>query len=807
MKYLIKMRYVACLLCFLWGLKAFSQQIKVIDAETRQPMAGVTVINQDKSKALVTDGKGIVEVGIFTPSDKLIFSHVGYRQESFTLKELIKLKNVVYLELSSEQLNEVVLSVSKWQQRKKDLPVKIASIRAADIRFTNPQTSADLLQHSGKVFVQKSQLGGGSPMIRGFATNRLLLSVDGVRMNNAIFRGGNIQNVISVDPFSIQKTEVIFGPGSMIYGSDAIGGVMNFYTHDPLLSSNEQPTINGEFNLRYASANFEKTANLKLRMGWQKWASLTTVSVTDFDDLVMGKYGPDEYLRPTYVITKDGQDMLVNNSNPRRQKPSGYSQFNFLQKIKYVPSENTNYQLGLYYTTTSDFSRYDRLIRPRGDGLRSAVWDYGPQSWAMANFQMQRNIATVIYDSFKLTSAYQFFEESRMDRNFGSSDLFTTKENVHAYSVNVDFEKHLTPSWNLFYGSEFIHNRVFSKGNVKDIYSGSMEETASRYPDNSTWESIAFYMNSQYKWRSNLNLLAGIRYNHVFVDAEFDNRFYEFPFSGAHVTAGAITGSLGLSWTPSESWQFTLNGTTAFRAPNIDDVGKIFDSEPGSVVVPNPKLKHEYAYTGELGISKDFGGKLILSAATYYTFLNNALVRRDFHLNGETTIEYQGELSKVQAIQNAAKAHVYGLELGLEAVLTKELHFISNVNWTKGEEELDDKSKAPLRHAAPLFGDAHLVWKEQFFKIDFFTNFNGKIASNDLAPSESAKEYIYAKDNNGRPYVPAWQTINLRTSAQLNKSWETTLTWENITNELYRPYSSGISAAGSNLIIGVRYLF
>lgn len=120
---------------------------------------------------------------------------------------------------------------------------------------------------------------------------------------------------------------------------------------------------------------------------------------------------------------------------------------------------------------------------------------------------------------------------------------------------------------------------------------------------------------------------------------------------------------------------------------------------------------------------------------------------------------------------------------------------------------MDDKSKAPLRHAAPLFGDAHLVWKEQFFKIDFFTNFNGKIASNDLAPSESAKEYIYAKDNNGRPYVPAWQTINLRTSAQLNKSWETTLTWENITNELYRPYSSGISAAGSNLIIGVRYLF
>ncbi len=101
-------------------------------------------------------------------------------------------------------------------------------------------------------------------MIRGFATNRILLSVDGVRMNNAIFRGGNLQNVISIDPFTIKKTEVTFGPGSVIYGSDAIGGVMNFYTQKPRFSFADSLAFSGNVNYRFASANSENTAHVDL---------------------------------------------------------------------------------------------------------------------------------------------------------------------------------------------------------------------------------------------------------------------------------------------------------------------------------------------------------------------------------------------------------------------------------------------------------------------------------------------------------------------------------------------------------------
>ena len=163
--------------------------------------------------------------------------------------------------------------------------------------FTNPQTAADLLQSSGQVYVQKSQLGGGSPIIRGFSTNRLLIAVDGVRFNTAIFRGGNVQNIISIDPFAVARTEVILGPGSVVYGSDAVGGVMNFYTKKPKFSFKEGYSFSGNSTVRYATANKEKTGHFDFNIGAKKWAFLTSVTYSDFDNLRMGSHGPDDYLR------------------------------------------------------------------------------------------------------------------------------------------------------------------------------------------------------------------------------------------------------------------------------------------------------------------------------------------------------------------------------------------------------------------------------------------------------------------------------------------------------------------------------
>ncbi|WP_298478848.1 TonB-dependent receptor [uncultured Maribacter sp.] len=809
MKFLVSMKNVGLLMLFLFFNLISAQEIRVVDGITNEPIVNVAVYNSSKTKTTITDFNGYCNLAEFGSSERIIFKHISYDIYKNTKTQIVKHNHRVSLVLKPNELDEVVMSISKWEQQKKDIPNKIVSVNAKSIAFTTPQTTADVLQKSGKVFVQKSQLGGGSPMIRGFATNRLLISVDGVRMNNAIFRGGNVQNVISVDPFTIENTEIIFGPGSVIYGSDAIGGVMNFYTKKASLSMGDSLAVSGNANYRFSTSNMENTIHANVNVGKKKWGLLTSVTYNDFQDLQMGSSGPDSYLRNFYVKRVEGQDVLIPNDTPRKQVTSGYSQINIMQKVLFKPNRKWDLNLGTYYSETSDYSRYDRLIRPSSDGvsLRYGDWYYGPQKWFMANMQLHKKGNGKFYDGLKITTAYQYFEESRNSRYFGDTNLYSTNEKVDALSTNLDFENKKIGDLRLYYGGEFIFNKVYSKGIEKNLDTGETEEAPSRYPNGSSWKTVAGYVNGEYKAKPNFTFLSGLRYSHVWINADFDTTFYPFPFDNATLSTGALTGSLGLSWFPQKNLQITCNGSTGFRSPNIDDVGKVFDSEPGSVVVPNLDLEPEYAYNVELGVHKNVKDKLVLKGAAFYTYLVDALVRRDFLFNGESEIIYNGELSTVQAMQNAAKAYVYGFEFGLDAYLTESFSVSGNLTFTEGIEEEDDGTESPARHVSPTFGDLHLVWKNQKLKTDLFVNYNGEISYNNLATSERNKDYIYALDKDGNPYSPSWYTLNFRSQYAIASRFKMSTSLENITNQRYRTYSSGITAPGINFILGIAYQF
>ena len=797
------MRILLAVFCFFSFTNLFAQKITVLKQGSNQPIAGVAVFNETKSKSGVTDFDGVVDITAFTASEVLYFQHISHLSTSLLKSDITNA--TVFLTEDTNTLDEIVLSVSKFGQNKRDIPQQIVSVSSEEVLFGNPQTAADLLESSGQVYVQKSQLGGGSPLIRGFSTNRLLIAVDGTRFNTAIFRGGNVQNVISIDPFAIERTEVILGPGSVVYGSDAVGGVMNFYTKQPKFSFEEGMSFSGNTTARYATANNEKTGHIDVNFGMKEWAFLTSVTYSDFDDLRMGSHGPDDYLRTEFVQTINGEDVVVSNQNPLVQKPTGYNQINAMQKIRYMPSEHWDFNLGLFYTTTSDYPRYDRLIRRRDGALRSAEWYYGPQQWLSSNLQIT-NKAEGIYDESKLTLSYQNFKESRNDRDFGAEILFETDEAVNAYTAGWDFTKKFDKN-TLFYGLEYVFNKVDSEGQQTNITNGNSVPDASRYPDGATWQSIAAYTSLQSKLTETLSFQGGLRYNHILVDATFDDRFFDFPFSKANISTGALTGSAGLAWRASDILGWKFNFGTAFRAPNIDDVGKIFDSEPGSVVVPNPNLKPEYAYNGELAATLDFDKVVQLDMATFYTVLNDALVRRDFSLDGQTQIEYQGELSNVQAIQNASKSEIYGFEVGLEVNFSSSLQFTSKYNITDGFDLEEDGTRSPTRHVAPQFGNSHITYTWEKLKLDAFAEYNGQFDFEDLAPSQQNNDFLYAKDRNGNPFSPNWYTLNFGAQYNITDALQLNAVLENITDQRYQPYSSGITAPGRNLIMAASYAF
>jgi hemoglobin/transferrin/lactoferrin receptor protein len=800
----MKKYLLTILLTLLYVSTALAQTVTVVDDNNEEPLVGVNIFTEDRSVAQVTDRKGQASLNNFKNKETIIFSYIGYQQARYSYEEVAESNFRVSLQQKPMSMGEMVVSANRWMQNTREIPVTVEQVTPEEVRLQNPQTAADLLSVSNEVFIQKSQMGGGSPMIRGFATNRVLLVVDGVRMNNAIFRGGNLQNVISLDANAIENTEVVFGPGSVTYGSDAIGGVMSFNTLAPKLSVDGDPRVEGNVLTRMSSANWGKTAHIDLNIGYDRFGSVTSFTYSDYEDMRMGSNGPAEYLRDSFVRRVNGQDLVLDNERPNIQQPTGYNQVNLMQKFRYRPNSNWDLKLGVHYSTTTNLPRYDRLTEKENGQFRTAEWYYGPQQWLMLNGNATYYSDSKLFDELKTTVAYQDYEESRNDRDFRDPNLRNREEHVRAYSVNLDFEKQLTDQSTLFYGLEGVANKVYSEAFVRNIVTDSRSSTSSRYPDNSSWQSYAAFVNYKNNLSDLWTLTGGVRYNQYVIDATFTDRLQNFPFDEAELNRGALTGSMGTVFRPSDSWQINGHVSTGFRAPNIDDIGKIFDSEPGSVIVPNPNLEPEYAYNFELGVQKVWGEKLKVDLAVFYTILDNAMARRDFTLNGRDSVMYDGTLSQVQAIQNVSSATVRGLQISVEYQVSPTLNLSSDINIQEGEEESDSGGDVPLRHVAPTFGSTHLTYKPGDLTVDVYADYNGEISYSNLAPSERGKPHLYATNSAGNPYSPSWYTLNLKSSYQLSEQITLNFGVENITNQRYRTYSSGISAPGRNVIFGIR---
>ncbi len=785
---------------------SFGQVLTIRDAQNGEPLEAAAIISDSPTAFTTTNVKGQADITKFQGADQIQIRMIGYEIILRSFEALEKQSFQVALNTSALNLDQVVISASRSKPISKYVPEKIRIISSKEVSLQNPQTAADLLAISGEVFVQKSQQGGGSPMIRGFSTNRLLYTVDGVRMNTAIFRSGNLQNVISLDPFATEKTEVLFGPGSNIYGSDAIGGVMSFKTLTPQFSLDDDPLVSGSAVARYSSANNEKTGHFNVNIGWKKWALITSFSSNDYGDLKMGSNGPDDYLRPFFVERQNGADVVVNNEDLKVQNPTGYSQINMMQKIRFQPNEKWDFQYGFHYSETSDYGRYDRHQRIRNGLPRYGEWSYGPQKWLMNNLNITHQNKTVAFDEFTIRLAQQSFEESRISRDFNDPIRETRVEEVAAYSFNMDFNKKIGPRNDFFYGVEAVFDDVTSTGTDLDILNGTSRAASPRYPD-ATWGSYAAYVNNQFQASDKVMIQGGLRYSNFQLAADFDTTLFPYPVTSTSLNSDALTGSIGLVIRPKDDLVFTANAATGFRSPNVDDIGKVFDSEPGAVVVPNANLQAEYAYSLDVGFAAKINDFLKVDGTVYYTLLDNAMVRRDFTLNGSDSVLYDGELSRVQAIQNAAQSEVFGAQLGVELVLAEGFGVSSQLNYQRGEEELDDGSTSPSRHVAPMFGVTRLTYHYNNLDVQLYAVYNAERTADDMPVEEQAKTEFYALDDNGEAFSPSWYTLNLKAMYRLNESLQVTAGIENITDQRYRPYSSGISGAGRNFILSVRAKF
>lgn len=801
----------------------FSQTITVIDAETGKPVEAVAVFNKSKSTSAVSDELGKIDISDFKKNELLTFTHVSYAQYQ-EKKSVIKRNNYhVYLSKNSEQLDEVVVSVFKNREKTNRIAEQIAVVSSKEIEKLSPQTSADLLASVPGIKVQKSQFGGGSPVLRGMESNRVLLVVDGVRMNNAIYRKGHLQNSITVAPNLLDRTEVVFGPSSVIYGSDALGGVIHYYTKTPKLSE-KGSEIKGNTFLRYSSANNEVTNVVSAELRFKKWASFTSVAHSNFGDLKMGEkrsHGFDDWGKVPFYSNNTNtfySDRPVANSDQNLQRNTGYSQTDVLQKF-YVPfSKNTDFKLNIQYSTSSDIPRFDKLNELKNGSLKFAEWYYGPQERLLISPQLIINPKKKWMDNGTITLAYQNIKESRIQRKFGSLDRSYRKESVDAFSLNGDFTIPLAENRNLGYGIEVTYNDVESNSYGKTLrvndnniigFDGDFT-VQSRYPDGgSSYLSSAFYVDYRQDINSKSTLNTGIRGTNTVLKAKWlDETFIDIPQNNIQLDNQSLTATIGYVYKPNKTWQLNTVLSSGFRSPNIDDVGKIREKN-GKVTIPNTSLKPEHAYNAEIGAQKYFNNrKFRIEANVYYTLLNNYIYRESFELNGSSTIEYDGEDGAIVANVNKGTAYVTGATVSYQGKLHRNWNTSGFVTYTYGKTY---DTNEPMSSIPPLFGRFDLSYVNNKFEGGANLVFNSKKDISDYNITEGIDNHeqtpivnANATEDIDKYYgSPSWMTVGLYGKFQFTKNIALQAQLSNLFDEHYKEFASGVSAAGRNISVSL----
>lgn len=779
----------------------YSQKIVIKNITTGEPVENVAVFNKDKSKSTLSDENGILDLSIFEPSDTLIFQHTSYLRYDLSYQQAVAEK-IVLLEKRIIILPEFVISASKFKEDQRDVANMVDVISPQKLFLIPSQTSAEILSSTGNVFVQKSQGGGGSPVLRGFEANKVLLVIDGVRMNNAIYRGGHLQNAITIDNLILERTEIIYGPTSVIYGSDALGGVIHYITRDPELSDgSEGLKVSAGGSAQASSANLGWRTHLDFNLGTQKFASLSSATVSDYGNIrtgsrrlpYIGDWGKDFY----FVERISNIDSMVANPDHRIQKNTGYSQYDFLQKFRYRPVSNLDFVLNLQYSTSSDIPRYDQLNDWDDDHLKYAEWYYGPQNRFLSSLKSAIEADHGIFSTFNGIISFQDIDERRNSRKYRKEDLIQQNENVTVIGLNLDFIKNFSNDQYINYGFEGVVNNVKSEAFSENILTGQKIPALTRYPDKGSYTtSYSVYFAYKKRLFTKLITSVGLRYNYSTLLGNYGEIYDFLGFNKIKQQTSSLTGALSFIYQHSASSKINLVLSTGFRNPNLDDVAKV-RPKSGKITLPNGDVKPEYTYNLEAGLSKTFDGYIQINGSYFITLITDVIVRLPYTLlSGADSMLYDGDYYTTYANGNSNRGVIHGFSINMLSDLNSNLSFRSTLNYTWGRDITND---LPLAHIPPIYGKTNVTYSIKKFINELYICYSGWKTFEDMVTTgedndDEASDYGF----------PGWYTLNLRTSYELNKYITLQLAVENLTNNFYKPFASGVSAPGMNFIATIK---
>jgi outer membrane cobalamin receptor len=647
----------------------------------------------------------------------------------------------------TESIDEVVISASRFNQIRLKTPDAIELLDKKPIEQHQMRTVPEALALSSGLFIQKTNYGGGSPFIRGLTGNQTLLLIDGIRLSNSTTRYGPNQYLNTIDVFGIEKIEVLRGNGSVQYGSDAIGGTIQVFSHE--LYFEEKPKWSSQILSRFGTNKMEKSLHAQLEFSNRNMAIDGEVSWRNFGDLIGG-------------------------DTTGKQSPSGYHEFDYQFKSKLKISENSFFTMAFQHVHQSNVPVYHKIVLENYD-----LNEMNPQDRQLAYIRLNQKLNRPIFNSLVLTASIQHSEEGRQSHKVGSDIFRYENDQVRTISFSADLLSSSKKIWSANTGFEIYNDLVKSKKTDVNTINNTEELNRGLYPNGSEMISMAAFSIHTFDF-TNWNVSAGARYNFYLIKVNDD------VLGTTKLNPSALIGNFGVSRKLNQSSIVFISLNSGFRAPNMDDLGTLgivdFRYE-----TPNLNLKPEKSFQYQLGY-KLLNQSLKAEIYIYRNELYNLITRNRI---GTDSIDSYPVYQK----ENNDRTYIQGFESVLNYKLNLKWILNGNICYTFGE---NITRKEPVRRIPPVFGSLSI----EFNNNTWWLNLEWQAASkqNRLANGDIDDNRI---PNGG---TPAWNIFNI--NAEYTYKFITIdLNLKNLFNIDYRYHGSGINGYGRSAFVGLKFNF
>ena len=761
----------------------------IIDFQTSIPLRGVQITVADAIDTTSgAEGNYNITIQTLDVSEiKIHFDLEGYS----AITKTIQLNNATNYQIDVQLIRQVfklnddiIVTARRIRENPHDIPTLITVVSTQDIQEKSIAQTPELLRGMLGVAVQKTNQGGGSPIIRGFKSNKILFMIDGIRMNNSTYRGGNFQYLNTIDAQLIERIEVVHGPNAVMYGSDALGGVVHSLTVQPDVS--EHTAVSGAVNTQLSTADETRTLHGQVIFSQRKWAGMISGGYNYYGDVRRGNQGGNILMQ-----------RLINDSRTPRtlqkiQRPNKYWAYDFNTAIRYRPNATQQFITNYQRNRQINVPRYD-VIETQTDSLRL----FSPQKRDLFYIKYTQQAPVLFSDNISVTiSWHRQFERRRRIRKAQTIEN-VDQFGVHTLGVLFQFNKLFNSKHHFIYGMDLYYDRVGTQSYRQNFITTQRTSISPLFPNGSTFIQNGWYIQNNWSASPRWSISPGIRFSLSRLRAPFSiDPILPVQFGTISQISHSITGSVGIKYQVSPEINFVSNIAQGFRTPNLDDTSKLGGGKGGTIYeIPNQNLKPEETISIDGGVkvkSRFLNAELFL----FYNKIHNLLIRKPTSINGSTTIIDQGDTLALFHKTNAGRAFNTGFEIGSQLKLRRGIAISGRMHYTYGENITDQE---PLSGIPPMSGLAEISWQGGDIKTDL--SFRFVFAQIRLSAIDNLDLRIPEGGS------PRWHTVNWRISKEMHSRISISLAVNNIFDMNYREHLSGLNAPGRNMIFGARSRF